>query len=92
MPQQAGSDNSATGDAPKWKQYAAGVCDFVADSPNGKTCARLVIMLAAGDLSPCYGPRGDAGPNMALTGLPAGYRHQGSTSGCTASVAIVAYW
>ena len=51
MPQQAGSDSPNTGDAPKWKQYAPGPCDFVADSPNGKTCARLVILLGPGDFA-----------------------------------------
>ena len=92
MPQQAGSDNPNTSDAPKWKRYAAGVCDFVADSPNGRTCARLVILLADGDLTHAYGPGGEVAGDMPLTGLPKGYRHQGATSGVTSTVALVAYW
>jgi hypothetical protein len=91
MPQQAGSDNTATSDSIKWKQYAAGTHDFVADS-NGSTCARLVILLAAGDLTAAYGPKGADGGSMPLTGLPAGYRHHGSTSGVTTTAAIVVYW
>jgi hypothetical protein len=92
MPQQAGSDNPSIADAVRWKRYAAGACDFVADSPNGKTCARLVILLAAGDLTSAFGPGGEAAGNMPLTGLPAGYRHQGATSGVVSTAALVAYW
>lgn len=92
MPQQSGSDNPNLGDAPRWKGYAAGTRDLVADSPDGKTCARLIVMLAAGDLTNAFGPGGEAAGNMPLTGLPANYRHQGSTSGVTSTAAFVAYW
>lgn len=93
MPQQAGSENSVhEGVSPKWKQYALGTHDLVADSPNGRTCARLIVMLAAGDLTAAYGPKGEAGGNMPLTGLASQYRHPGSTSGVTSTVAFIAYW
>ena len=92
MPQQAGSDNPNTADAPKWKHYPPGVCDFVADSTNGKTCARLVVTLGPDDFTHAYGPAGEAGGDMPIVGMPEGFRHQGSTSGVTSTVALVAYW
>ncbi len=93
MTQAAGPTNPATDNATKWKQYAgsASVRDLLADSPNGRTCARLIVMLAAGDLTHAYGPGGEA-QDYPLTGLPSGYRHQGATSGVVSTVAFVAYW
>jgi hypothetical protein len=92
MPQQIGLDSSNTAVSPKWKQYAAGTHDLVADSPTRAHCARLIVMLAAGDLSAAYGPGGETAGSMPLTGLPASYRHVGSTSGVTSTAAFVAYW
>jgi hypothetical protein len=71
-----------------WKQYAAGAADLIADSPTGR-CARRIVLLAAGDLSPCVNA---AGTNKPMTGLPANYIHDAHVQSCTGSVAFIAYW
>lgn len=71
-----------------WKQYAAGAADLIADSTTGKA-ARRIVMLAAGDLSPCVNSKG---VNRALTSLPAGFVHEANVQSCTGSVAFIAYW
>ena len=71
-----------------WKQYAAGAADLVADSPN-KRCARRIVMLAAGDLSPCLN---SDGVNRALTGLPSGFTLDAHVQSCTSTAAFIAYW
>jgi hypothetical protein len=74
-----------------WKAYAAGgPYDFVADSPDGKACARLIVMLAAGDLTHAFLP--DGATDRPLIGLPAGYQHMAACSGASPTVAIVVYW
>lgn len=75
-----------------WKQYAAGgPYNLVADSPTGNTAARLIVLLAAGDLT--HAVMSDAAAtDRPLTGLPSGYQHVGHTSSVTPSVAIVVYW
>lgn len=68
-----------------WKQYGAGAADFLADF-NGPV--RRIVMLAAGDLSPCVNA---AGTNRALTGLPSGYVHEACVQSCTSTAAFIAY-
>lgn len=82
--------NRATGVGEKWKQYASGsLQDLAADSPDGATCARMIVMLAAGDLTHCH----DAYNNdVPLTGLPAGYQHIASVQKAHGSVGFIAYW
>lgn len=87
----AGKHNTNTDSGLKAKQYAAsGVRDLVADSPNGATCARKIVLLAAGDITSCKDfqdvERG------AFTGLPAGYVHEMSCSSVNCTVAFIAYW
>ena len=74
--------------APTWKQYGAGAHDFLADGPNRRP-ARRIVLLAAGDLSPCLDAAGNDRP---LTSLPDQYCHDGHTQSCTSSGAIIAYW
>lgn len=49
----SGNNNNATATGVKMRQYAASgsVRDFVTDSPDGKTCARMVMLLAAGSFT-----------------------------------------
>lgn len=48
-----GNQNNNTSTGVKMKQYAASgsARDFVADSPDGKTCCRMVMLLAAGSFT-----------------------------------------
>ena len=86
-----GRNNTGINVGESWKQYAPGaVADLVADSPDGKSCARMLILLAAGDLTACYQP--DGVTNRPLTGLPDQYMHLGATSGATCTVGMIAYW
>lgn len=74
----------------RWKLYAAGAeRDLVVDSPDGRTCARLVVILAAGDFTSCkdYG-----GVDRPLPGLPAGFRHLANVSAINSTQAFIAYW
>ncbi len=74
----------------RWKQYASGAeRNLVADSPDGQTCARLVVPLAAGDFTLCKDQNNVDRP---ITGLPAGYQHLASVSSVTSTVAFIAYW
>lgn len=81
------SDSNKVGQ--DWKQYTAGAADFLADSPDGKTCARRIVMLSAGDLSPCVNAKGT---NRPLTGLALGFAHDANVQSCTSTVAFIAYW
>ncbi len=74
----------------RWKQYAAGgPYDLRADSPDGRSAARRIVLLAAGDLTLCTDA---ADVDRPLTGLPAGYVHDAYCSRVTPTVAIVVYW
>ena len=74
-----------------WKQYAAGgPYNLVTDSPSGTACARLVVMLAAGDLTHAVLP--DGVTDRPITGLPANFQHLGATSSITPTVSVVVYW
>jgi hypothetical protein len=74
----------------RWKQYASGgLRDLVADSPDGNSCARLVVPLAAGDFTVC---KDAAGVDRPVTGLPVGYQHLANVSAVNATVAFIAYW
>jgi hypothetical protein len=87
----AGRFTDSNACAPAWKQYAAGgPYNLVADSPDGAACARLVVLLAAGDLT--HAILSDGATDRPITGLPAGYQHQGNTSSITPTVAVVVYW
>jgi hypothetical protein len=74
----------------RWKQYAAGAeRDLVADSPDGQSCARLVVPLADGDFTVC---KDFGGTNRPLTGLKAGYQHLANVSAVHSTVAFIAYF
>jgi hypothetical protein len=83
--------NYSIGAGDDWKQYLAGaVVDCIADSPEGaKGCARRIVMLASGDLSPCLNADGT---NRPLTTLPLGYVHDAHVKAFTCNVACVVYW
>jgi hypothetical protein len=73
-----------------WKQYATGPVDCIVDAPAGaKACARRVVMLAAGDLSPCLNADGT---NRALIGLPLGFVHDAQVKSFTTTAACIVYW
>ena len=73
-----------------WKQFAAGGPFDLTDGTNGpQRCARRVVMLAAGDLTACVNA---AGTNKPLTGLAAGYVHDGHTQSITPTAACIVYW
>jgi hypothetical protein len=77
--------NEATSTGTDWKQYGAGAADFMADFGGP---VRRIVMLAAGDLSPCVNA---ADVNRALTGLPSGYVHDACVQSCTSTAAFIAY-
>lgn len=87
----AGRINDGHGSGYGWKAYAAGgPYDLVADSPDGKSCAREIRLLAAGNLTHAF--FADGVTDAPLLGLPVGYVHTGQTSGISPTVAVVVYW
>jgi hypothetical protein len=85
-----GKINESTSIAARWKQYASGgLRNLVTDSPDGATCARKVVLLAAGDLTVC---KDGTDTDRPITGLPSGYQHTASVSEVNATVAFIAYW
>jgi hypothetical protein len=74
----------------RWKQYASGAeRNLVADSPDGNSCARLVVPLADGDFTVCKDYNGVDRP---ITGLKAGYQHLANVSAVNSTVAFIAYF
>jgi hypothetical protein len=85
-----GKFNDSTSIGSRWKQYVSGgLRNLVTDSPDGATCARMVVLLAAGDLTVC---KDGSDVDRPLTGLPSGFQHTGSISEVNATVAFIAYW
>lgn len=82
--------NNVTDPPVRWKQYTGGAeRDLVVDSPDGRTCARQIVILAEGDFTSCKDYNGVDRP---LTGLPAGYRHLANVSAVNSTQAFIAYW
>jgi hypothetical protein len=81
--------NGGTAPASDWKQYEAGSHNFLTDEGVPHIAARMIVMLADGDLTTC---RNENGINRPLTGLPAGFEHRGRTTAVTSTVPFIAYW
>lgn len=82
--------NGDLGVGVKWKQYAAaGLRNLKADSPNGTTTARRVVILAAGSFTVLKDAEDRDNP---IGPLPAGYIHEGYVSEANCDQAFVAYW
>jgi hypothetical protein len=87
MPRAAISDSDHVG--MDLKQYAAGgPYNLVADGGTG-CCARLIVMIGAGDLSACVNA---AGVDRPQTGLVAGERIEADIQSVTSTAAFRAYW
>ncbi len=86
-----GNRNNNTETPIKIKQYAAGAArDLVADSPDTKTCARAIELLAASTTVTSI--KSSANVEMGpITGWPAGLK-LGQFSEVNADVAFIAYW
>lgn len=68
---------------------AAAVVNCLTDSPDGDSCAREVVPLAAGAFSVLVDGEGTDGP---IPAFPVGFVHTCAVQNFVCSVACVVYW